>query len=1416
MSALEALEFRPEGQARPDTPAADTRPAPGWAETIGAGFRTTFDRAPNVQAYRLDEAYRPVIEALVERGAGKKSDYLLPWYKRLALPFTDQEMLDRDKIWREVRRQQAQDPEAFADLGDRESFDKAQLTRDGQREKDLETSARGGMVGTIIGGIPASFADPINLASLPIGGFGRTAGMKILTEGLVNAGVEVAEIPLSKRFADRVGEQYTPKDALFDVGLGFAFGAAVRGTIEGGVKVHDTLLPDRAIANKFREAFPSELRTPDQQAAVNIILRESAIDEASPYQRTYSADQAHRAKLAEVMQELEAGGVPRAPRPSASSSAGAPRVFRPGASSSAPIGGSAVLRGLVERGLPEHVARGVAAGVEAESRSNPNISNPTSGAQGIGQWLGTRQRELRRRYGDNPTLDQQLDFLVWELKGGDHGGKSVLSGADETDVLRRYITDFMRPAAGRETTGDLDRGMAALGREGQELPWGSSAGNGKPAPFELDDELEVFNVQSAALDAEQAALEPPKIRQDVLEAKDPVLSAAGRSVPIATFAADDIGVDAELMQFKSSGDQFGVTDRLQGVEQWDPIAAGTVTVWEGADGRRLIADGHQRLSLAKRIQAGGGGPVELNAFVLREADGFTAADARIVTALKNIGEGTGTAADAAKVLRDAGGEYAEAIAKKLPPRSALVRDGKALARLSDEAFGAIVNEVIPENYGAAIGHLAPDPATHMALVDVLHRADPPNRRQAEAIVRQALDAGFTRETQDGLFGAQDLVRELFAERAKVLDKGLAELKRLKGAFQVAARNADTLDAAGNKIDVGASEAAAQGNAAALALVERLALRKGNAVNELIDQAARRIADGEPLARVVRDFVAAVRELDLKALEREGGQPGAAGDGAGGSGRTEQPLGEDPQGPGELTPAERDQADQLGLLGDPAPDPKASQLFDDDAGEGVKATAESDWHDIEVELRDSFAARDAKGNVIGSFADEAAAMKAAGKGGTVTRNADAVALVDPAEAIAASEYRGKNAAGQDLYFNENPALSYFAIEQTPQGPRIIHPGDQLPVGADDAGAKLEQWIAEDPARARAAYEAIDGELSGSSEGGRIINTDLARELSPEYRADRSRSADVHEASSAFVKQLYAEKLAEDPPAGLAKRVLFTAGGTGAGKSTGLKAIGGTDAGIIYDTNMNSLGSAIKKIDQALEAGWPVRILYTYRDPLEALVNGALPRAERMGRTVPLQVHMDTHIGARKVIDELADHYAGDDRVVLQAIDNSRGKGKAAPIELEKLPEINQVGLYERAETEIRAAYDRGAIGRETLRGTLGEREGDLRPAEPQGSGGRGAGDSGQPEQAGSRGPLDRGAETDPNIAERQRAAAQAGAAGPMRASAEQDGTMGLGLFDQADQPKFDLEDGKGERTAGEIQAELEADRAGLEAIRSCLK
>ena len=235
---------------------------------------------------------------------------------------------------------------------------------------------------------------------------------------------------------------------------------------------------------------------------------------------------------------------------------------------------------------------------------------------------------------------------------------------------------------------------------------------------------------------------------------------------------------------------------------------------------------------------------------------------------------------------------------------------------------------------------------------------------------------------------------------------------------------------------------------------------------------------------------------------------------------------------------------------------------------------------------------------------------------------------------------------------------------------------------------------------------------STDNGRILNTDDAREMSPEYRMDRTKSADVHEPSSAFVKQMYAERLSKPTPPGMDNTVLFTAGGTGAGKTTGLQEAqkvsqGIRDAEMVYDTNMNSFESADKKIDQALKAGRKVGIVYTYRDPVEAMEGGALKRASRMeaemgtGRTVPIDEHFKTHMGSREVMDRLQEKYGDDHRFHMMVIDNSRGPGKAAVVSgLDKLPRLDHNEVRKGLNDALEKAYRSGSISQAIYEGTRG--------------------------------------------------------------------------------------------------------------------
>lgn len=325
---------------------------------------------------------------------------------------------------------------------------------------------------------------------------------------------------------------------------------------------------------------------------------------------------------------------------------------------------------------------------------------------------------------------------------------------------------------------------------------------------------------------------------------------------IYSYKPNELLVDAELFQFKAGGDVMGVTERLQGVTSWDPIKANTAIVFEFADGKTFIADGHQRLALAKRLQeADPTQDIQINAFKLREVDGFTPAEARAVAAGKNLAEGSGTLLDAAKILRDA-----PELIKTLPPRSVFVRQAQDLSNLSDPAFMAVVNDIVPPNMASLVGRYITDDAEQLSILNLLKRLEPANMTQAEQIVLQAREAGFARAAeQGGLFGDQIMAESLFLERAKILDRAIKEIRKDKALFETLVKNATEIEEAGNTLAKLTNQQKEEIYGKAIAIIQANANTKGP-ISESLTRAAQawKETGGAKAQDIVRDFTESVR------------------------------------------------------------------------------------------------------------------------------------------------------------------------------------------------------------------------------------------------------------------------------------------------------------------------------------------------------------------------------------------------------------------------------------------------------------------------------------------------------------------------------------------------------------------------------
>lgn len=104
-----------------------------------------------------------------------------------------------------------------------------------------------------------------------------------------------------------------------------------------------------------------------------------------------------------------------------------------------------VLNFFQGKGLSEHQARGILGNLMQESRGNHTITNKTSGAFGLAQWLGPRKQKLMQRYGSNPTIQQQLEFIWEELNTSENKAfQKLLNTNTIADATRAFAQHFER------------------------------------------------------------------------------------------------------------------------------------------------------------------------------------------------------------------------------------------------------------------------------------------------------------------------------------------------------------------------------------------------------------------------------------------------------------------------------------------------------------------------------------------------------------------------------------------------------------------------------------------------------------------------------------------------------------------------------------------------------------------------------------------------------------------------------------------------------------------------------------------------------------------------------------------------------------------------------------------------------------
>ena len=283
---------------------------------------------------------------------------------------------------------------------------------------------------------------------------------------------------------------------------------------------------------------------------------------------------------------------------------------------------------------------------------------------------------------------------------------------------------------------------------------------------------------------------------------------------------------------------------------------------------------------------------------------------------------------------------------------------------------------------------------------------------------------------------------------------------------------------------------------------------------------------------------------------------------------------------------------------------------------------------------------------------------------------------------------------------------------------VYPSEQLradPVVANDPIAvRFNEQIAADPQAAIEQYKLIP-----KTKGGKILNADLVRELSPDYLKDRSLAKNIHEPASELNKVMYQQRLADDM--GQEGVWVFTGGGAASGKSAGLTDAAEDAADLVMDGTLADFDKSVGLIDAAADSGKAVEIIYIDRDPQKAIVQ-MLNRAIEEGRPVPLDVFLDGHRGARQSIKRLTEKYADDPRVNIEIWNNQGAKGEQFQTTIDNLSEMDYDTALKESLEVVDEYYKTGKIDQKLYDAITGDIQSRNRSASEAVPSSRGAGNT----------------------------------------------------------------------------------------------
>jgi hypothetical protein len=227
-------------------------------------------------------------------------------------------------------------------------------------------------------------------------------------------------------------------------------------------------------------------------------------------------------------------------------------------------------------------------------------------------------------------------------------------------------------------------------------------------------------------------------------------------------------------------------------------------------------------------------------------------------------------------------------------------------------------------------------------------------------------------------------------------------------------------------------------------------------------------------------------------------------------------------------------------------------------------------------------------------------------------------------------------------------------------------------------------------------------------GVVVGTDFARELFPDYTASlesRLKFGLAVQRSAAKVADAVFARIVSESNDG---RALFTAGGTGAGKTTAIRSNADANglianARIIYDSNFNSVASAKAKVNLAIEAGLDVVVIFVHRHPVESYLQGVLPRALEEGRTVPIGGHLRMHRDSLKAFLKVQRAFSGNGQVGFMVLNNTGHEAEAFPADIAYLKSVSysQEEIFRAIKEGLDDVYSQGKISEALYEASCGD-------------------------------------------------------------------------------------------------------------------